>query len=61
MVITALVTAINAYWDPVAAKESVRAAEQALVAARKLAEQNREQMVRFISRTRSSLNWQALS
>ena len=43
-VITALVTAINAYWDLVAAKESVRAAEQALAAARKLAEQNREQL-----------------
>jgi outer membrane protein len=42
-VITALVNAKNAYWDLVAAKESVRAAQEALVAAEQLAANNRKQ------------------
>ena len=41
-VVTALVSAENAYWDMIAAQESVRAAEQALSAAEKLAYNNRK-------------------
>jgi outer membrane protein len=41
-VVTALVSAENAYWDLIAAQESVRAAEQALAAADKLAYNNRK-------------------
>ncbi|HEY7388393.1 MAG TPA: TolC family protein, partial [Bryobacteraceae bacterium] len=42
-VVSALVSAKNAYWDLVAANQSVRAAEEALVAAQQLAENNRKQ------------------
>jgi outer membrane protein len=42
-VIAALVSAKNAYWDLVAAKELVRAAEEALKAAQQLAANNRKQ------------------
>ena len=40
----ALATAKNAYWDLVAARESVRAAESALAAAQQLASQNQKQL-----------------
>jgi len=40
--VTALVSAENAYWDLIAAQESVRATEQALGAAQRLAENNRK-------------------
>ena len=43
-VITALVSAQNAYWDLVAAQQSVRAAQQALVAAQQLAQNNRKEL-----------------
>jgi outer membrane protein len=39
--VTALVSAENAYWDLIAAQESVRASELALAAAERLAENNR--------------------
>jgi outer membrane protein len=42
-VIASLVSAKNAYWDLVAAEESVRAADEALKAAQQLAANNREQ------------------
>ncbi|HLI85204.1 MAG TPA: TolC family protein [Bryobacteraceae bacterium] len=41
--IAAIVSAKNAYWDLVAAKESVQAAQEALVAAQQLAANNRRQ------------------
>ena len=44
MVITALVGAKNAYWDLVAAREAVHAAETALAAARQLQAQNQKQL-----------------
>lgn len=40
--VTALVSAENAYWDLIAAQESVRASELALAAAERLANNNRE-------------------
>ncbi len=40
--VTALVSAENAYWDLIAAQESVRATEQALAAAQRLADNNRK-------------------
>jgi outer membrane protein len=43
-VITALAGAKNAYWDLVASREAVRAAEEALTAAQQLAENNRQQV-----------------
>jgi outer membrane protein len=43
-VVAALASAKNAYWDLVAARESVRAAEGALTAARELAAQNQKEL-----------------
>ena len=43
-IITALVSAQNAYWDLIAMQESVRAAELALSAAERLAENNRKSL-----------------
>jgi outer membrane protein len=43
-VITALVSAQNAYWDLLATQQSVRAAQQALAAARQLAQNNRREL-----------------